>query len=319
MFAREDLVRTLDIDGLDSSLRAVDLMLRRAAEEAPPDLGCALIPIASGGKRLRAALIFACASGGLGTQDDALNAMCAWELLHVATLVHDDIIDHSEERRGVVTVSHAVGLTGAVVVGDRLIAQSVSLAAQCDPRVLVLLTDALVEMCDAQFEESRRAFDTTRTLEHVLKVAEGKTAKLFETACMAGGVVAGLPESDVEVLGAFGQSFGFGFQLLDDLEDLEDLAHGQGDLREGIFTDAVVTAIERDPRIADMLKRNASDVEVLREMSSVGAVDEARQRVMTAFNGAAAALSELSDVRLVTSLVRLVDAYRAMAMDFSQC
>lgn len=190
--------------------------------------------VTAGGKRIRPELLLRCAElgSGPGTPDRSapdgpadhwtatLGAAVAVELLHSATLVHDDLIDGSAMRRGVPAVHRTEGIPTAIIAGDALIAQSWRAIARCGPVDVEDLADALADMCAGQELEASLAFDPSARRLDVLRVAQLKTGALFRAACRIGGRRAGLPESGVAALGAFGSDFGTALQLVDDLLDV---------------------------------------------------------------------------------------------------
>ena len=187
--------------------------------------------MAAGGKRLRPELLLRCAGlagdagpGGLSADPvqraATLGAAAAVELLHSATLLHDDLLDGSETRRGVAAVHRAEGLSTAVIAGDALIAQSWRHVARCDAADVEDLADALADMCAGEELEAGLSFDPTARPLDVVRVAQLKTGALLRAACRIGGRRAGLPEPQVRALGAFGSDFGVALQLVDDVLDV---------------------------------------------------------------------------------------------------
>jgi len=238
--------------------------------------------------------------------------MTAVELLHLATLVHDDIIDQDESRRGASTVNHSLGVPAAVVAGDRLIAQSLFIAARSAPIAVDLLADALIAMCDAQLDESQHLYNPRRPIDHVIQIAEGKTASLFQAACWVGGVVGDVAEEARIAIGEFGHAFGLGFHELDDLQDLTSV---QNDLGNGVYTDAIVTDVEWDPAVAELLADSAPASVVVRLAKESGALGEARGRAADWFTRAKAALDDLGDAPAANDLARLALHYRNRTRD----
>ena len=187
--------------------------------------------VEAGGKRLRPELLLRCAAlaggdGPGGLVDDAghraatLGAAAAVELLHSATLLHDDLLDGSDTRRGVAAVHRAEGLPTAVIAGDALIAQSWRYVARCDAADVEDLADALADMCTGEELEAALAFDPTARPLDVLRVAQLKTGALLRAACRIGARRAGLPEAQVRAIGTFGSDFGVALQLVDDVLDV---------------------------------------------------------------------------------------------------
>jgi heptaprenyl diphosphate synthase len=214
--------------------------------------------IAAGGKRLRPCLALAVATGGSrpATADDLQGAV-AVELVHLASLYHDDVMDEALVRRNVESVNARFGNLVAIVAGDFLLARSAEIAAALGTEIAALLANTLAHLCQGQVTEVRSAFSTERTEDDYMRTIEGKTAALMSTSCRIGALTAGLPRAEVDVLTKFGRCFGILFQLRDDILDVvatdEELGKPAGqDLAEGIYTLPVLRALA-DPDTAPEL------------------------------------------------------------------
>jgi geranylgeranyl pyrophosphate synthase len=204
-----------------------------------------------GGKRLRPAL--ALLIGRMGRTDpDALNHMAVGvELLHTASLVHDDIVDDSDTRRGAATLYARVGNALAVLVGDYLFSQA---AQECvatgELRVVQLFAETLGAMARGQIDEANSQLhgqDAWRTLtrDDYYRTIAGKTGSLFVLACQGTGLLAGLDERQVNALRQYGESLGLAFQVVDDILDFTSTEQELGkpvgsDLRQGTITLPVI-------------------------------------------------------------------------------
>jgi geranylgeranyl diphosphate synthase type I len=219
---------TLPAAYVDAVEDLLDAALDRLSE--PARSGSRRI-VAAGGKRLRPELLVRCAGLGAGTGPGGLDgdpahravtlgAAASVELLHSATLLHDDLLDGSDTRRGVPAVHRAEGLPTAVIAGDALIAQSWRHIAPSGPADVEDLADALADMCAGEELEAALAFDPAARPLDVLRVAQLKTGALLRAACRIGGRRAGLAEPQVRALGAFGSDFGIALQLVDDVLDV---------------------------------------------------------------------------------------------------
>jgi geranylgeranyl pyrophosphate synthase len=199
--------------------------------------------LAAGGKRLRPMLVF------LASRSDAepsLAAGVAVELIHMATLVHDDLIDGAHFRRGRAAAWAAYGPDAARAAGDYLFARAFSeLAATGDARAVALLADATLSLARGEALQRRQTHDPETTVESYLERCELKTAKLFEAACLLGS---GGRDS---ALGRFGLALGIAFQITDDILDctgdgLETGKIAGVDLREGTPTLPLLVAARED-------------------------------------------------------------------------
>ncbi len=205
--------------------------------------------IAAGGKRLRPTLAVAAATGGAreATDRDLMGGV-AVELVHLASLYHDDVIDEATVRRNVPSVNSRFGNLVAIVAGDYLLARSAAIAADLGTEIAGLLATTLGLLCQGQVNEVRAAFQVNRTTEEYLAAIAGKTATLMSTSCRIGALTGGVSPREVEALTAFGQCFGMVFQLRDDVLDVvageDELGKPAGqDLAEGIYTLPVLVAL----------------------------------------------------------------------------
>jgi len=226
--------------------------------------------LASGGKRMRPLLVFLTAS----READPLPAGVAIELVHMASLVHDDLIDGAELRRGRASVWSAYGAEAARAGGVYLFARAFAeLAATRDARAVAILADAADALVRGEAMErgQRRRPDTT--VDEYLTRCTLKTAKLFEAACL---IASGRRE-----LGEFGLALGIAFQIVDDCLDCSGETVETGkiagtDLREGIPTLPLLLAAREDDVVREALGGGSLEGALLR-VSASGAVDEARQ------------------------------------------
>jgi geranylgeranyl pyrophosphate synthase len=213
--------------------------------------------LAAGGKRLRPMLVLLCAGPGAG--EGAVSAATAVELVHMATLVHDDVLDAAPLRRGRPTVVARAGRDAATAVGDLLFSRAFAeLAAPnsaAEHRVR-LLAAASVGLAEGELAQRRDAFQLEISAERYLERCRLKTARLFECACLIGAE----PEpgdSQREALATYGAEIGLAFQLLDDVLDVAGPAERTGkargaDLLDGTVTLPLILARERDPSLAGL-------------------------------------------------------------------
>ena len=244
-------------DGLDSTLLEeacetideVEVLLAGVAERAPVDLiEPSLAALTSGGKRLRPLLLVLSARMGEPDRDDLLGAATAIEVLHTATLIHDDIVDRAESRRSVPTTVAGYGREIAAATGDYLFAEAFSKLARIgDPRLVRAFAEASVGLAAGELEQYRANgadVEVEAYLEHIRK----KTAGLFKAACVAGGTLGGLSLKQIDSLATYGQALGIAFQMSDDIMDLVGkpglMGKGIGtDLAEGTVTLPVIFAL----------------------------------------------------------------------------
>jgi geranylgeranyl pyrophosphate synthase len=235
--------------------------------------------LAAGGKRLRPLLVLLCAGTDGGAQ--SVRAAAAIELVHMATLVHDDVLDNAPLRRGRPTVAATEGRDRALAVGDLLFSRAFALLAEHgNTRAISLLTEASAALARGELAQRHDAFDTGISEQRYLYRCRLKTAKLFECACRLG--------HDVDVLGAFGTEIGLAFQLLDDVLDISGPPERTGkargtDLLDGTVTLPLIAAAEVEPEIldSDLRELNAAAAEVLCDrIAATGALEQVRSRAL---------------------------------------
>jgi geranylgeranyl pyrophosphate synthase len=241
---------------IQEGLASVEQALIDTAQSEHPLLGPMLSMVLPGsGKRMRPAL--ALLAGALGTpSEEALTNMAVGvELLHAASLVHDDVVDESALRRGDETLFTRVGNALAVLVGDYLFAQSASrCVATGNVRVIGLFAETLASMCQGQIEEASRLGKAHRVLtrDSYYQTIWGKTGSLFVLACEGAAILAGLEETQVQAMRRYGDRLGLAFQVVDDILDFigDERVLGKqvgSDLRQGTVTLPVLCLKDRIP------------------------------------------------------------------------
>jgi octaprenyl-diphosphate synthase len=273
-------------DGL-FTLIAEELSAVEDRLQAPPEESGALLSLvsryalASGGKRIRPALLLLAARAcGTDQGNRAVSLAAAAEMMHAASLIHDDIVDHSTMRRGRPSATVRWGADVSVLVGDFLYSRAIQiLVADGDIRILRAFADATVCMTEGEVLQLQLLRDLKISEADYLRIVTGKTAALMSAACRAGALVGEAPMSAVEALAAFGLNLGIGFQLVDDALDYiareERLGKPVGsDFREGKITYPVIHLM-RTASLVDRAKLEAlvcqdgigdSDLALLREL-----------------------------------------------------
>jgi geranylgeranyl pyrophosphate synthase len=235
--------------------------------------------LAAGGKRLRPLLVLLCAGANGG--EEAVRAATAIELVHMATLVHDDVLDAAPLRRGQPTIAAVAGRGRAVAAGDLLFSRAFAfLAEHGDGRAVSLLAQASAALARGELAQRQDAFDLEISERRYLERCRLKTAKLFECACRMG--------RDSEALGAFGAEIGLAFQLLDDVLDVSGPVERTGkargtDLLDGTVTLPLILAVADDPSIRSTSLRelDPAGAEALCDrIGASGALDQVRSRAL---------------------------------------
>ena len=269
--------------GLAAYLADLENRLRETVASHPGTVAEAgAAALAAGGKRLRPLVVFLAADG-----EPTLEAGVAVELVHMASLVHDDLIDRAALRRGHATAWKTHGSVGARATGDYLFARAFSeLAATGDRKGVGLLADAALALVRGEALQHQQARKPETTVEEYLQRCTLKTAELFRAACLLG--------SRDPVLGQFGLALGVAFQVTDDILDctgstIETGKVAGNDLREGTPTLPLLLAAREDQVVREALAGGPLDGALIR-VAQTGALEEARE---TALAYAAEARSHL--------------------------
>jgi geranylgeranyl pyrophosphate synthase len=239
--------------------------------------------LAAGGKRLRPLLVLMAA--GNSAAERAVRAATAVELVHMATLVHDDVLDGAPVRRGRPTVFARSGRGRALAVGDLLLSRAFAeLAVPGAEAEIAELSSASVALALGELAQRRDAFDTTISEKRYLERCSLKTARLFESACRVGRLASGAPGT--EEFAAFGREIGLAFQLLDDVLDVtgppERTGKARGtDLLDGTVTLPLILARRVDPALEGVelrgLDQTAAEA-ICDRIAGTGALEEVRAR-----------------------------------------
>ena len=296
-------------------LERIEDLLRRSAAGHGDQLGRhAGTTIAAGGKRLRPLLVLLAA--GVPRDDEAATALvhagAAVELVHSATLVHDDVLDGARLRRGNPTVFASAGREMATAAGDLLFSRAFALlaapetpspqGAETAATAVRILSDACSALARGELLQRADAWDAAVTRDRYLQRCELKTARLFQASCDLGELSAKPPRQG---LGGFGRRIGLAFQMLDDVLDVSGPASATGkhrgtDLLDGTVTLPFIIARERDPELEDVEPRSIRTPEAAEDVcdriASSGALEEVRRlalaNVIEAKDGLPAGLGE---------------------------
>ena len=297
---------------LADDMAAVNALIRdrMASEHAPriPEVTAHLIE--AGGMRLRPMLTLAAARlcGYAGADHQKLAATV--EFIHTATLLHDDVVDESARRRGRPTANLLWDNKSSVLVGDYLFARSFQLMVETGSlRVLDILANASAVIAEGEVLQLTAAQDLATTEDTYLKVIRGKTAALFSAATEVGGVIAGVPEEQVQALHTYGDALGIAFQIADDLLDYGGSSASIGkntgdDFRERKLTLPVIKAVAKADaeertfwlRVIEKGDQREGDLQqALALMARHGAMEAARDQALDWSAKARTALKALPD------------------------
>ena len=315
-----DQLANIFIDDMD----AVDKLIkqRMASKEAPriPEVTAHLID--AGGKRLRPMLTLAAAKMCGNKTPYHIHLAATVEFIHTATLLHDDVVDESQQRRGRPTANLLWDNQSSVLVGDYLFSRSFQLMVETgNLRVLDILANASAKIAEGEVLQLTVAQNLNTSEDTYLKVIRGKTAALFEAACKVGGVISSADEKIIDALATYGDALGISFQITDDLLDYagesSDLGKSIGDdFRERKMSLPLIKVLtkadqkEKNFWIRTIEKGDQQDDDLdhaLELMIKHGALEEARKDALYWANKAKQAMNTLPESEIRNALMDLSD------------
>ncbi len=274
----------------------------------------------AGGKRIRplltvhAALCF----GPLTT--DTINSAAAAELIHMASLVHDDVIDKAETRRGKPTVNCLYGNTGAVLTGDYMFAEAFKVLATCQllPSMQYLV-EAIQAMCDGEVNQAKDSFGYSCTEGYLCRIAK-KTGMLLAACCKSGAATAGATPQEIAALGEYGLNLGYAFQIVDDILDFTSAPQTLGkptgsDIVNGNVTLPVIMLMN-NPVYGDWIKQviatqtiNSTGVESIRQaLTDAGSIEDSYKLAAGCVEKAKASLKHVPASPYKSVLLQVADS-----------
>lgn len=298
-------------DLIDSELRASDELIADAV----------LHLFQAGGKRFRP--LFTVLAAQLGPDPEAgevITAGAVVEMVHLATLYHDDVMDEALVRRGAPTANVRWGNNVAILAGDFLLATASRLVSRLGPAAVRIIADTFAQLVVGQIRETRGAVDKTDSVEQYLTVVYEKTACLIAAAGRFGGMFSGADEDDIERLSRLGGLVGTIFQISDDIIDIDSAADESGklpgtDIREGVHTLPVLYALQDGGPGAERLREllagpvdsEAAVAEALALLRVSAGMAKAKDTVMEYAQRARHELALLPDVAGRQALATLVE------------
>lgn len=275
--------------------------------------------LSTGGKRLRPLLVYISGLSKSSTKE-IIDSALAVELIHIGSLVHDDVIDQTNFRRGKPTLHTTMGNKVAISVGDYIFSESVKiLAKNGSPKAVGLLIASALDMSQGQLEELRLKGDVKITKEDYFSIIRGKSASLFATSCGLGGIASGLDDEQVESLISYGMNIGMAFQILDDVLDMTGSGDLMGkpvgnDLFEQTITLPAIYGMNMDKNIENMIKELMSGEKSRQTVTGIidliitcGAVDSAKRDAIE-FTEIALNHSRRVDAKISKYLVKIANS-----------
>ncbi len=278
--------------------------------------------VGAGGKRVRPAVVLlvfhaAASDRPLTRRDDAVEAAVALELIHSATLLHDDIIDGGETRRGRPSALQVFGLADTLVAGDFLFSRAFALCARFEAPVIRWAADACISLTEGEIMQGRLRRNPAVTVDDYLEIIERKTASLFAAGARTAAHLGGAPAALIEAMASCGRHIGLAFQLSDDLLDVEGHPAATGkprgiDLRDGNPSLPIVLALQHDAELARLFaspRPEAADVELgLARIRRSGALRTVAERADGHVTAARAEIARLPASIYRTTLEALTES-----------
>ncbi|AZI59589.1 polyprenyl synthetase family protein [Nakamurella antarctica] len=287
-----------------TGLAVVEKLLdQELASDFPFVTEAALHLMHAGGKRFRP--LFTLVAAGIGPHPEApevATAAAVVELIHLATLYHDDVMDEAEVRRGATSANARWGNSVAILTGDFLFARASRLVADLGPDAVRIIADTFAELVTGQTRETIGPAEGVDPIEHHLLVLDEKTASLIDTCARYAGMFSGATDDQIASLRRYGRAVGVAFQISDDIIDITSTDSGKTpgtDLREGVPTLPALYTIQggSDLRLIDLVTRPlTSESEVAEAVSLLRASDGMKHAVATLDGYAAQAAAALSEL-----------------------
>lgn len=304
---------------LRPDLSSIEKELEKAVKAENNDLRKASFHLLkAGGKRIRPVFVLLSGKFGPTKVDDIQKVGVALELIHMASLVHDDVIDEADLRRGKVTIKSKWDNRVAMYTGDYMFAKALELAAEIENTEFhKILSNAIVEMCVGEIEQIRDLFEWNQTLRQYLRKIKRKTALLIAVSCQLGAIAARADRQTAKTLYRFGYFIGMSYQITDDVLDFigteKQLGKPAGsDLRNGNVTLPVLYALHHGEHREDLMTflrhpfaADAKWDEVLGYVKNSGGIEYSQNLSDRYLNKAMAELDSLPAIRARQSLLEV--------------
>lgn len=305
---------------IQHQLDACTQMLATDLNHSNPLLNMALQTIKSGaGKMMRPILTLLSAQLFAPIADEALHAAVAYEMFHTASLVHDDVVDESIQRRGHDSINHSEGNKVAVLVGDYILSITLQhIAATRNPRLIDVMSRAASQLANGELLQLQGTRTSSLDEATYTEIISCKTAALFAACATSGAIVAGADEDNIQLMNRFGELTGLCFQIKDDLLDYSELDIGKptgSDLAGGKLTLPIIYALQQKPHelqpIVDAIHDGTATpgqiTEAIATTRHAGGIDYATQVMHRYASDACQLLSPLPESPTKTALIEYVE------------
>jgi heptaprenyl diphosphate synthase len=274
----------------------------------------------AGGKRLRPVFVLLAGQFGKYQLDQMKNVAVPMELIHMATLVHDDVIDDADSRRGQLTVKSKWDNRIAMYTGDYIFAKALGVVTQLtNPLIHQIMSKAIVEMCIGEIEQIRFFFHTSQTVRDYLLRIKRKTALLIAISCQLGAIAANAPKTVSQKLYLFGYNVGMAFQIRDDILDLcgteQQIGKPPGsDIKQGNITLPMLLALQEpelsEPMLKEIARIQAADGQTdvslfIKMIRSSNGIIKAEEMAARYIEKAITALKDLPECQAKQDLIRI--------------
>lgn len=300
-------------------LKKIERYLKEAVDSDSVLLNeTSLKTLEAGGKRLRPALVLISGNVGVYDIDKLVPAAVSVELIHTATLVHDDVLDGASVRRGFSTINTSYGRSTAVSTGDFIFGKALAyLAKYDDSRVMEVMVPTTLALSVGEIQQIKTAYSINQTIDDYLTKIKNKTASLFSTCCRLGALVGGAEEKEIEMLGLYGENLGIAFQIYDDVLDISGKESSMGksvgtDLRDGTLTMPVFFALEETSESDELKKivksKDVSDDELEKAIgiiNNTNALERAKNFARSYVEKSVEAVKDIDNRKLFNDLEKI--------------
>ncbi|MFC7370513.1 heptaprenyl diphosphate synthase component II [Fictibacillus iocasae] len=298
-----------DLNGIESELERSVHSTHPLLQQSGSNL------LRAGGKRIRPVFVLLAAQYGRYDAQKVKKAAAALELIHMATLVHDDVVDDADMRRGKKTIKSQYDDKVAMYVGDFIFARALQLMTEVkEPAAHQLLAHGIKEMCLGEIQQIKEQFDTNQNVRHYFRRIKRKTALLIALSCQLGAIASGAPVPIQRKLYQFGYNAGMAFQLTDDILDFtsseKELGKpAGGDLQQGNLTLPALYAMGAVPglkkRIEEYYRGSGDLALILSEVKNSGGIEHASRVAAAYLQKAVSAANGLPEHAARSSLLKI--------------